>query len=116
MIALVLLAAVTLGCLLFVIAPLVRSPSSADVVPAVTEAQRERIALRERRDGLYAALRELELEHRTGKLTDEDYVRSRGELRAEALEVLRLLGDDEPAVVDAPALEPRPLAEAAEPS
>jgi hypothetical protein len=115
-IALVLLALVTLGCLLFVIAPLVRSPSAADVVPAVTDQQRQRIALRERRDSLYAALRELELEHRTGKLTDEDYVRSRDELRAEALDVLRLLGDDEPHVAGSPELDARPLAEVTEQS
>lgn len=116
MIGALVLTLVTLGCLLFVVAPLVRSPSAADVVPAVSEQQRARIGLRERRDGLYAALRELELEHRTGKLTDEDYVRSRDELRAEALQVLQQLGDDEAAVADAPALEPRPLAEVTEQS
>src|SRR5262249_26056475 len=95
---------------------LVRQPSASDVVPRLSDEQRARIELRERRDAAYGALRELELEHRTGKLTDEDYVRSRDELRAEALEVLRLLGDDEPPVAGAPIGPPRVLAEAPEPS
>jgi hypothetical protein len=101
-IAALVLGVLALACLLFVALPLVRPPGRTEVVPAATPAQRERIELRERRDAAYAALRELELEHRTGKLTDEDYARARAELRAEALEVLRLLGDDEPAGREAP--------------
>ena len=91
MIAALALAVLAAAALLFVALPLVREPSIADTVPTLTEGQRERLALREQRDAAYAALRELELDHRTGKLTDEDYVRTRDGLRAEALDALRRL-------------------------
>ena len=91
MIGLLALAALALAALLFVALPLVREPSIADTVPTLTDEQRERLALREQRDAAYAALRELELDHRTGKLTDEDHVRARDALRAEAVEALRRL-------------------------
>ena len=52
---------------------------------------RHRIDLLERRDGVYGALRDLEQDHRTGKITDEDHALERSRLRAEAAEVLREL-------------------------
>jgi hypothetical protein len=52
---------------------------------------RRRIDLLERRDAAYAGLRELEQDHRTGKLSNDDYEAERRRLRAEAAEVLREL-------------------------
>jgi hypothetical protein len=47
-----------------------------------------RLALLERRDAALAALLELELDHRAGKLTDEDAERERVTLRDEAVGAL----------------------------
>jgi hypothetical protein len=43
----------------------------------------------------YVEIREAELEHRTGKLSDEDYHAVDGALRAEAIEILRDLDRSE---------------------
>jgi hypothetical protein len=43
------------------------------------------------RSAKYAEIREAELDHRTGKLSDEDYAEVDGELREEAIEILREL-------------------------
>jgi cytochrome c-type biogenesis protein CcmF len=58
-----------------------------------TEASPARLALLELRDRALAALRELELDHRTGKIADADYRALLGPLRREAAEALRLLED-----------------------
>jgi hypothetical protein len=50
-----------------------------------------RLALEEERDGALAALKELEFDHRTGKVSDEDYRRQVGELRRAAADALRAL-------------------------
>jgi hypothetical protein len=50
---------------------------------------RERLDLLERRDAAYAGLRDLEQDHRTGKVADEDYEHERARLRGEAAEALR---------------------------
>jgi hypothetical protein len=89
--ALGLLAAISALC---VALPLVGG-GDRRALPALSAAQLERVALRERRDAAYAALRELELDHTTGKLTDEDYARARAALRAEAVGVLAALDEDE---------------------
>ena len=52
---------------------------------------RRRLELAEERDRALAALKELELDHRTGKVTDEDYRALVGPLRREAAEALRAL-------------------------
>ena len=66
-------------------------PAARRSCPRATEQPRARIGLRERRDAAYAALRELELDHRTGKLDGRGLRRSRDGLRAEAMEALREL-------------------------
>jgi hypothetical protein len=89
----VLTAALVIGALLavaavwFVARPfLAREP---DVPPA--EPPPERIALEEERDRALAALKDLEFDHRTGKISDEDYRGLVGELRREAAEALKAL-------------------------
>ena len=49
------------------------------------------LELAEERDRALAALKELELDHRTGKVSDEDYRELVGPLRREAAEALRAL-------------------------
>jgi hypothetical protein len=51
----------------------------------------ERLALEEERDRALAALKELEFDHRTGKVSDEDYRAMVGELRRSAADALKAL-------------------------
>jgi hypothetical protein len=56
-----------------------------------TEPAPERLALEEERDRALAALKELEFDHRTGKVSDEDYRAMVGELRRSAADALKAL-------------------------
>jgi len=51
------------------------------------------LALLERRDRALAALKELEFDHRTGKISDTDYRALLGPLRRDAAETLRAAAD-----------------------
>lgn len=82
-------AAIVVGALVFVAWPLL-SPE-ADPEPVMDERDRRRLAVAERRDEAYAALRDLELDVATGKVTAEDAERERGRLRAQAAAALREL-------------------------
>ena len=85
-------AALVLGALLaaaavwFVARPLLGRDDDPVAEPAP-----ERIALEEQRDRALAALKELEFDHRTGKISDEDYRSLVGELRRDAANALRAL-------------------------
>ena len=46
-------------------------------------------SLEQRRDAVYAQIRELDMDHATGKMNDEDYQRSRGDLVAQAAAMLK---------------------------
>jgi hypothetical protein len=73
------------ACLvLFVSAPL-RRPEPVEAVPG-GEALAELEAAREAK---YRELRDAELDHSTGKLSDEDYAALDRTLRAEAIEIMR---------------------------
>jgi hypothetical protein len=72
--------------------PFLREPVSADDrLDAPDDAEEQRLALVEERDRALAALKELEFDHRTGKVDDEDYRRLVGPLRREAAAALRAL-------------------------
>jgi hypothetical protein len=76
----------------FVARPFLRDPSPAsDRLDELAPEARERLALAEERDRALAALKELEFDHRTGKISDEDYRAQVGPLRRRAAEVLRAL-------------------------
>jgi len=60
-------------------------------------ADEQLLLLLERRDQALAALKELEFDHRTGKVSDEDYRAQVGPLRRRAAEVLRALEGGEQA-------------------
>jgi hypothetical protein len=75
--------------------PFIREPATDDDrLDAPTEAQEAHLALVEERDRALAALKELEFDHRTGKITDEDYQRELGPLRQSAAASLRALRGD----------------------
>lgn len=76
--------------LVFVAWPFV-SPEQEPPEQALTELDRRRLAAAERRDEAYAALQELDLDRRTGKVTGDDYERERARLRADAAAALREL-------------------------
>ncbi len=80
------------ACVLFVARPFLREPRAKDdrlLEPSA--AARRRLELAEARDRALAALKELEFDHRTGKVSDEDYRAMVGQLRHRAAEALRAL-------------------------
>jgi flagellar biosynthesis/type III secretory pathway M-ring protein FliF/YscJ len=91
-------AALVLGALLavvvvaFVARPFLREPAPrSDRLDELGEADRRRLELVEERDRALAALKELEFDHRTGKVTDADYRAQVGPLRRRAAEALKAL-------------------------
>jgi len=77
---------------LFVALPFLRNPEGADDrLDAPTEAEEKRLALIEERDHALAALKELEFDHRTGKVDDVDYRAMVGPLRRAAADALQAL-------------------------
>jgi len=85
-------AVIAVVAVVLVALPFLREPSTSDDrldVPG--ELERRRLALSEERDRALAALKELEFDHRTGKVSDEDYRAVVGPLRRRAAESLRAL-------------------------
>jgi hypothetical protein len=91
-VALVLGALLAVAAVVVVALPFLREPEPEDDrLATLSPAERERLALAEARDQALAALKELELDHRTGKVNDEDYRALVGPLRRQAAETLRAL-------------------------
>ncbi|HEY7208557.1 MAG TPA: hypothetical protein VH416_09950 [Gaiellaceae bacterium] len=90
--ALILGALVAVGAVLLVARPFLRDPSPKDDrLEERGELEQRRLALAEERDRALAALKELEFDHRTGKISDDDYRTLVGPLRRAAAEALRAL-------------------------
>ena len=90
--ALLLGALLAAACVVLVALPYLREPApERDALDEPGELERRRLELAETRDRALAALKELELDHRTGKVSDEDYRALVGSLRREAAEALRAL-------------------------
>jgi len=90
--------ALVLGGLIAVIAVVLvalpflrRRGDDDDLIDAPTEAEEQRLLLIDERDHALAALKELEFDHRTGKVSDEDYRAMVGELRRSAADALKAL-------------------------
>jgi hypothetical protein len=100
------------GVVLIVSSPLRRPPAPGadgeDRAAVALEAEQrsgQRIDLEAGRDAKYREIRDAELDHQTGKLSDADYAAIDSSLRAEAIDLLRRLdaldtddegdGDDE---------------------
>jgi len=89
-------ALIAVAAVVLVALPFLREPQPADDrLDAPTPDEERRLALVEERDRALAALKELEFDHRTGKLGDEDYRTLVGPLRRDAARALRAL--DRPA-------------------
>jgi hypothetical protein len=75
-----------------VVAVVVTAPLRARGRAAASTSDAADIAdLEAARDAKYREIRDAELDHRTGKLSDADYEAIDGSLRAEAVEILRAL-------------------------
>lgn len=90
--AFVLAAALAVVAVVFVARPFLRDPAPAsDRLDELAPEARRRLALAEERDRALAALKELEFDHRTGKVSDPDYRAQVGPLRRRAAGALRAL-------------------------
>ena len=101
--AVALAALLAVACVAFVARPFLAEPETVDDrIASLTPAEQERLALLERRDRALAALKELEFDHRTGKIADADYDELVGPLRREAAETLHALEPSRSPVAGAP--------------
>jgi hypothetical protein len=92
LLALLLAVALVVACVVFVARPFLQEPEVADDrLDEPGELERRRLALAEERDRTLAALKQLEFDHRTGTISDEDYRALVGPLRRQAVEALRAL-------------------------
>jgi hypothetical protein len=90
-IALILGAMLAIVSVFFVARPFLRDPAAspeADRLGDPGPGGQRRLALAEERDRALAALKELEFDHRTGKVSDEDYRELIGPLRRTAADAL----------------------------
>lgn len=91
--ALVLAATLAVVCVVAVALPFIREPEpESDVLDEFDEDERRRLELLETRDRALSALKELEFEHRTGTVSDEDYRAQIGPLRRDVAATLQALG------------------------
>jgi len=91
-VALVLGAALAVLCVVLVALPFLREPEpESDALDELDDDERRRLALLEERDRALAALKELEFDHRTGTVSDEDYRAQVGTLRRDVAAVLQAL-------------------------
>jgi hypothetical protein len=90
--ALVLAATLAVVCVVAVALPFIREPEpESDVLDELDEDERRRLELLETRDRALSALKELEFEHRTGTVSDEDYRVQIGPLRRDVAAALQAL-------------------------
>jgi hypothetical protein len=88
--ALLIGAVVAIASVVLVAVPFLREPVAADDrLLHPDAAQRRRLARAEERDRALDALKELEFDHRTGKVSDDDYRAQIGPLRQRAAAALR---------------------------
>jgi hypothetical protein len=90
--ALVLAATLAVVCVIAVALPFIREPEpESDELDELDEDERRRLELLEERDRALSALKELEFEHRTGAVSDEDYRSQVGPLRRDVAAALQAL-------------------------
>jgi hypothetical protein len=93
--ALVLAATLAVACVVAVALPFLREPEpDSDALDELDETEARRLELLEARDRALAALKELEFDHRTGTVSDDDYRAQVGPLRREVAAALQALGPD----------------------
>ena len=95
MTALIVAALIAVAAVLLVALPFLRSSGGDDRLDAPSPEEEQRLALIEERDRALAALKELEFDHRTGKIGDDDYRSLVGPLRRAAAAALQGLDAQE---------------------
>jgi hypothetical protein len=91
-VTLVIVVVLAAAAVLVVCLPFLREPEvDDDRLDAPSAEEGLRLTLAEERDRALAALKELEFDHRTGKVGDEEYRELVGPLRQSAAEALRAL-------------------------
>ena len=79
-------------CVVVVALPFLKEPEpDSDSLDELDENERRRLELLESRDRSLAALKELEFDHRTGTISDDDYRTLVGPLRREVASALQAL-------------------------
>jgi hypothetical protein len=92
---LVLGAVLAVACVVAVALPFLREPEpESDALDELDDDERCRLALLEERDRALGALKELEFDHRTGAVSDEDYRAQVGTLRRDVAAALLALDRD----------------------
>ena len=90
--ALLIGAVVAVLAVVLVSVPFLREPGAVDDALAEPgDREKQALELSEQRDRALAALKELEFDHRTGKISDEDYRELVGGYRRRAASALRAL-------------------------
>ena len=90
--ALIVVAVLACACVVYVALPFVREPSpDKDRIDEPGTLERKALELAEGRDRALAALKDLEFDHRIGKISDDDYRELIGPLRRRVAEALRAL-------------------------
>jgi len=88
----VLAALLAVVCVVVVALPFLKEPEpESDSLDELDEGERRRLELLESRDRSLAALKELEFDHRTGTISDDDYRSLVGPLRREVASALQAL-------------------------
>lgn len=91
--ALVLAATLAVACVVAVALPFLREPEpDSDELAELDDDELRQLELFESRDRALAALKELEFDHRTGSVSDEDYRAQVGPLRRDVAAALQALG------------------------
>ena len=88
----VLIVLLLIGVVVLVSAPLRRGAAATEIQGEELESL-ERIDLEAARDAKYREIRDAELDHETGKLSDEDYEAIDSTLRADAIALLHQLDE-----------------------
>ena len=93
--ALVLAATLAVACVVVVALPFLREPEpESDSLDDLDEEEIRRLELLEARDRALGALKELEFDHRTGTVSDDDYRLQIGALRRDVAAALQALERD----------------------
>lgn len=79
---------IAVGVLLFVFTPLL---ATRDIITQTTQRENRRRQMREESERVYEAIRELDFDHRMGKIEEEDYKDMRSRYQAQAIELMKAL-------------------------
>jgi hypothetical protein len=91
--ALILGAVLAVSAVVLVALPFLRETEGDDLLETSSPLEDQRLAHTEERDRALAALKELEFDHTTGKISDDDYRSLVGPLRRSAADALRAIDE-----------------------